>query len=162
MRLAEELAAKNTGSWKNNMGGSVIGNAPPIWQDIAAAFCADGSVKPTHFQRNGDATPSNGIVFQSYMPDLYLYIDDRLTDNLGRPSNQRINGGDWRNFSNFPATAPNGNAYGTCSAATRGSGGNPWSVDAPAPVIGDGPGNRPNKVVHCDDPANEFTGNLTR
>lgn len=153
---------KNTGSWNNNMGGSMIGNAPPIWQDIAAAFCADGSVKPMHLQRNGDATPANGIVFQSYMPDLYLYVDDQLTDNLGRRSNQKISGGDWRNFSNFPATAPNGNAYGTCSAATRGSGGNPWGVDAPAPIIGDGPGNRPNKVVHCDAPANEFTANLTR
>ncbi|MCK7623472.1 hypothetical protein MUU72_10260 [Streptomyces sp. RS10V-4] len=153
---------KNSGpSWTNNMGGSVIGNAPPIWQDIAAAFCADGSVKPTHLEENRDASPSNGIVFQSYMPDLYLYVDDHMADNLGRPSNHRISGGDWKNFSNFPLTAPNGNAYSICDAYHRGSGGNPWGVDAPVPFIGDGPGNRPDKVLHCDQPANEFTDNLT-
>ncbi|MFH9426060.1 hypothetical protein [Streptomyces sp. NPDC017529] len=126
---------KNTGSWNNNMGGSMIGNAPPIWQDIAAAFCADGSVKPTHLEKDKDANPSNGIVFQSYMPDLYLYVDDHLTDNLGHRSGKRISGGDWRNFSNFPATAPNGNAYGSCDAYHRGSGGNPWAVDAPVPFL---------------------------
>ncbi|MGW6529456.1 SGNH/GDSL hydrolase family protein [Streptomyces venezuelae] len=153
---------KNTGKWNNNMFGSMIGNAPPIWQDIAAAFCADGSVKPTHLEKNKDANPSDGIVFQSYMPDLYLYVDDRLTDNLGRKSNHRISGGDWRNFSNFPATAPNGNAFASCSAYHRGSGGNPWGVDAPVPFLGDGPGNRPGSVVHCDEPANKFTENLTR
>ncbi|MEU1038609.1 hypothetical protein [Streptomyces sp. NPDC005907] len=151
---------KNSGD--NNVFGSMIGNAPPIWQDIAAAFCADGSVKPTHMEENGDATPHNGIAFQSYMPDLYLYIDDTMTDNLGRPSNARIRGGDWKNFSNLPLTAPNGNAFGTCSAATRGNGGNPWNVEPPVPVIGDGPGFRPSNVVHCDDPANRFSENYTQ
>lgn len=93
---------KNTGSGTNNMGGSMIGNAPPIWQDISAAFCADGSVKPTHLREDKDANPSNGIVFQSYMPDLYVYVDGLMTDNLGNPSNHRVNVGDWKNFSNFP------------------------------------------------------------
>ncbi|MGI5336110.1 hypothetical protein ACQEVS_01235 [Streptomyces sp. CA-181903] len=153
---------KNSGSWDNNMWGSMIGNAPPIWQDVAAAFCADGSVKPTHYLKDDDAKPSDGIVFQSYMPDLYLYVDDRMTDNLGRSSNQRISGGDWRNFSNFPGTAPNGNAYAWCGVGTRGSGGNPWGVDAPVPVFGDGPGNRPDKVAHCDEPEQQFKVNLTR
>ncbi|MFJ5590793.1 hypothetical protein ACIQCG_13665 [Streptomyces noursei] len=154
---------KNSGpSWTNNIGGTVIGNAPPIWQDIAAAFCADGSVKPMHLEKNEDATPSNGIVFQSYMPDLYLYIDDHMTDNLGRTSNHRISGGDWKNFSNLPFPAVNGNAFGFCDAYYRGSGGNPWGVDAPVPIYGDGPGNRPEKVVHCDEPANELTANLTQ
>ncbi|WP_143660339.1 hypothetical protein [Streptomyces sp. JHA26] len=148
---------KNDGS--NNAFGSVIGNAPPIWQDIAAAFCADGTVKPTHKTENRDAVPPNGIVFQSYMPDLYLYIDDRMTDNLGRPSNQRIKLGDWKNFSNLPIG--NGHAYGMCDAFDRGSGGNPWGIDPPVPVIGDGPGHNPGGVVHCDEPSVGFVDNIT-
>lgn len=152
---------KNSGDWNNNMWGTMIGNAPPIWHDIAAAFCADGSVKPTHEEEDGDMSPGNSLVFQSYMPDLYVYVDGKMTDNLGRPSSSRVHGGDWRNFSNFPATAPNGNAFASCDAHGRGSGGNPWSVDAPVPVLGTGPGNRPGGVVHCDDPANRFTTTLT-
>ncbi|MFK0135995.1 golvesin C-terminal-like domain-containing protein [Streptomyces murinus] len=152
---------KNSGD--NNVFGSLIGNAPPIWQDIAGAFCADGSIKPMHRQGDTDIDPSNGLVFQSYMPDLYVYVDDRMTDNLGRPSNQRVHAGDWVDFSNppFPATV-NGNAYGRCDAKNRGSGGNPWSVNAPVPFIGDGPGNQPSKVVHCDDPLTEYDVNLTQ
>ncbi|MEV6052337.1 hypothetical protein [Streptomyces sp. NPDC052107] len=152
---------KNSGDWNKNMWGSLIGNAPPIWQDIAAAFCADGSVKPTHQQDDRDATPSNGIVYQSYMPDLYLYIDDKMTDNLGHLSSTRIRGGDWRDFSNVPVPLEKGNAYGTCDASDRGSGGNPWNVQPPVPVYGDGPGNRPTSVVHCDDSGTKFTDNLT-
>ncbi|MEV6024145.1 hypothetical protein [Streptomyces sp. NPDC052036] len=152
---------KNSGDWNNNMWGSMIGNAPPIWQDIAAAFCADGTVKPTHMQDDRDATPSNGIVYQSYMPDLYLYIDDKMTDNLGQSSSTKIRGGDWKDFSNTPIPGEDGNAYGSCSASGRGSGGNPWGVQAPVPLYGDGPGNRPTSVVHCDDPGTNFTDNLT-
>ncbi|MFH8843095.1 hypothetical protein [Streptomyces sp. NPDC017868] len=150
---------KNSGGV--NTFGSQIGNAPPIWQDIAAAFCADGSVKPTHLADNRDAIPANGIVYQSYMPDLYLYIDGRMTDNLGRPSNGPIKRGDWKNFSNMPVISGNGNAYGKCDVIERGSGGNPWTVDAPVPFIGDGPDKRPAGVVHCDEPAKGFTDNLT-
>lgn len=152
---------KNSGDWNNNMWGTLIGNAPPIWQDVAAAFCADGTVKPTHLQDDRDATPSNGIVYQSYMPDLYLYVDDKMTDNLGRPSSTRIRGGDWRNFSNLPIPLTKGHAYGLCDASDRGSGGNPWNVAPPVPFIGDGPGNRPTSVVHCDDSGTKFTDSLT-
>ncbi|MFF3645398.1 hypothetical protein [Streptomyces sp. NPDC002564] len=151
---------KNSGDV--NTFGSSIGNAPPIWQDIAAAFCADGSVKPTHLANNRDANPANGIVFQSYMPDLYLYVDDKMTDNLGRPSNKRIQVGDWKNFSNIPGlTAIDGHAFGKCDVMGRGSGGNPWAVDAPIPVIGDGPGKVPAGLVHCDEPGKGFIENET-
>ncbi|MEW1830239.1 hypothetical protein [Streptomyces sp. NPDC088196] len=152
---------KNSGDWNNNMWGTMIGNAPPIWQDIAAEFCADGTIQPMHLEEDRDATPSDGIVFQSYMPDLYLYVDDKMTDNLGRPSSTRISGGDWRNFSNLPIPLTKGHAYGSCNNFERGSGGNPWSVDPPVPVTGDGPGYRPTSVVHCDQPYTEFTDNLT-
>ncbi|WP_306318501.1 MULTISPECIES: hypothetical protein [unclassified Streptomyces] len=151
---------KNDGT--NNIFGSQIGNAPPIWQDIAAAFCADGSVKPTHKANNRDASPEDGIVFQSYMPDLYLYIDDKMTDNRGNPSSKRIQGGDWKNFSNIPgANSIGGNAFGKCDVVGRGSGGNPWGVDAPVPIIGDGPGFRPAGVVHCDEASVGFLDNVT-
>ncbi|MGW2426677.1 hypothetical protein ACWC0C_47345 [Streptomyces sp. NPDC001709] len=115
---------KNSGD--TNTFGSLIGNAPPIWHDIAGAFCADGSIKPMHLQEDKDIDPSNGLVFQSYMPDLYVYVDDKMTDNLGRPSNHRVHAGDWKDFSNIPGMeSVNGNAYMRCDAKNRGSGGNP-------------------------------------
>ncbi|MEV0909356.1 hypothetical protein [Streptomyces hokutonensis] len=95
------------------------------------------------------------------MPDLYLYVDDRMTDNLGRPSSTRIRRGDWRNFSNLPIPLTKGHAYGSCDASDRGSGGNPWNVAPPVPFIGDGPGNRPTSVVHCDDSGTKFIDSLT-
>ncbi|MET9348534.1 hypothetical protein [Streptomyces termitum] len=157
---AYSLFFKNDG--EVNTYGSQIGNAPPIWQEIAAAFCVDGSVKPTHLANNRDATPSNGIVYQSYMPDLYLYVDDRMTDNLGRPSNVPIRKGNWENFSNIPvATSLLGNAYGICDVTERGSGGNPWAVAPPVPLIGDGPSFRPTEVFHCDDLYSVFKTNTT-
>lgn len=118
-------------------------------------------MKPTHEEEDRDTIPSNGLVFQSYMPDLYVYVDGGMTDNLGRPSSTPVQGGDWKNFSNFPGTAPNGNAFGTCEANDRGSGGNPWDVEPPVPVLGDGPGNRPSSVVHCDAPETMFTSTIT-
>ncbi|MFG3589464.1 hypothetical protein [Streptomyces sp. NPDC047990] len=83
-------------------------------------------MKPTRKEENGDSDPGNSPVWQSYMPDLYVYIDGTMTDGLGRPSSTRVHAGDWKNFSNFAATAPNGNAFGSCNApawaaaATRG------------------------------------------
>ncbi|MER6068307.1 hypothetical protein ABT187_05505 [Streptomyces sp. NPDC001817] len=152
---------KNSGD--TNTFGSLIGNAPPIWHDIAGAFCADGSIKPMHLQEDKDIDPSNGLVFQSYMPDLYVYVDDQMTDNLGRPSNHRVHAGDWKDFSNIPGTeSVDGNAYMRCDAKNRGSGGNPWNVKLPVPFIGDGLGNQPSLVFHCDDPIEEFGVNLTQ
>jgi hypothetical protein len=151
---------KNTGD--SNMTGSLIGNAPPIWQDIAAAFCVDGSIRPMHLLNNRDSVPADGIVFQSYMPDVYLYVDDRMTDNLGRPASGPIQKGDWKNFSNIPTiNSINGHPFGSCDVEARGSGGNPWRVAPPVPLIGDGPDNRPNRVRHCDEPASVFTVNTT-
>ncbi|MFK0016279.1 hypothetical protein [Streptomyces sp. NPDC091027] len=147
----------------HNTFGSSIGNAPPIWQDIAVAFCTDGSVKPMHLGGgNGDANPPNGIVYQSYMPDLYVYVDGKMTDNLGRPSSSRVQAGNWVNFSNIPVVnSDKGNAYGKCDVTTRGNGGNPWNVGVPFPVAGDTTDYRPNRMVHCDQPTAFFTETYT-
>ncbi|MEV8534091.1 hypothetical protein [Streptomyces sp. NPDC051211] len=146
----------------HNTFGSSIGNAPPIWQDIAVAFCTDGSVKPKHLTSNDDAKPSTGIVYQSYMPDLYLYVDGKMVDNLGKPSTSRIQAGHWINFSNIPGVnSTKGNAFGKCDVAERGNGGNPWNVGIPFPVVGNNPGYRPNRLVHCDQPAAYFTETYT-
>lgn len=147
----------------HNTFGSSIGNAPPIWQDIAVAFCTDGSVKPMHLGGgNGDANPPHGIVYQSYMPDLYVYVDGKMTDNLGRPSSSRVQAGGWVNFSNIPGVnSDKGNAFGKCDVADRGNGGNPWNVGIPFPIVGDTTGYRPNRVVHCDEPAAFFTETYT-
>ncbi|MGW5335264.1 hypothetical protein [Streptomyces bauhiniae] len=149
---------KNDGS--NNVFGSMIGNAPPIWQDIAAQFCTDGAVKPFHAATDSDMEPANSLVYQSYMPDLYVYVDDHMTDNAGdNPGSSRVHSGDWRNFSNLPAGS--GHAYGTCDTNARGSGGNPWSIAPPIPVVGEGPGERPTEVRHCDLPLTTFNTHVT-
>ncbi|MFG3208006.1 hypothetical protein [Streptomyces sp. NPDC048192] len=151
------LIFKNDGS--NNAFGSMIGDAPPIWQDIAAQFCTDGSVKPFHAAADSDMDPGYSLVYQSYMPDLYVYVDDYMTDNEGHPSTSRVHAGDWRDFSNLPVGY--GHAYGTCDTNARGSGGNPWAIAAPVPYVGDGPGERPTEVRHCDLPLTTFDANVT-
>ncbi|MFE7511288.1 hypothetical protein ACFU8I_08690 [Streptomyces sp. NPDC057540] len=148
---------KNDGS--NNAIGSMIGNAPPIWQDIAAKVCTDGSVKPFHMAPNTDWDPAWGLVYQSYMPDLYVYVDDYMTNNVGQPSTSRVHTGDWTNFSNLPLGI--GNAYGACDSTGRGSGGNPWNIAPPLPWAGDGPGERPTEVRHCDAPGVIFDTTVT-
>ncbi|MFJ3769602.1 hypothetical protein ACIPQJ_33830 [Streptomyces sp. NPDC090082] len=148
---------KNDGS--SNAYGSMLGNAPPIWQDLAAQFCTDRSVKQFHAAPNTDRDPAWGLVYQSYMPDLYVYVDDYPTDNEGRPSRSRVQAGDWRNFSNLPVGY--GHAYGSCNTTVRGSGGNPWGIAPPIPFAGDGPGERPTEVRHCDLPGTVFDTTVT-
>ncbi|CAM5573948.1 putative protein OS=Streptomyces griseomycini OX=66895 GN=FHS37_003384 PE=4 SV=1 [Streptomyces griseomycini] len=77
--------------------------------------------------------PDNGLAWRSHMPDLGVYNDDKVTDYLGRPSNQRIELGDWRDLGNLPVDK------GQCDAMGWGSGGNPWAIEAPVPLTGDGP-----------------------
>ncbi|MFJ3979248.1 hypothetical protein [Streptomyces sp. NPDC090021] len=110
-------------------------------------------MKPMHLgDCNGDANPPNGIVYQSYMPDLYVYVDGKMTDNLGRPSSSRVQAGSWVNFSNIPGVnSDKGNAYGKCDVTIRRNGGNPWNVGIPL-----GPTDR---VLHGDvHPVNRRSG----
>ncbi|WP_280665213.1 MULTISPECIES: hypothetical protein [unclassified Kitasatospora] len=153
---------KNSGPDGTNTFGATIGNAPPIWHSISADFCADGTVKTTQQHSDGDMTPVDSIVYQSYMPDLYLYLDGKLVDGAGHPTSQPIHKGDWKDFSNIPGVNSDaGNAYGQCDNSQRGSGGNPWNIGIPFPVIGNAPGDIPSHVVHCDDPLTPFNTTYT-
>ncbi|XUM01716.1 hypothetical protein ACQ86F_34665 [Streptomyces venezuelae ATCC 10712] len=151
---------KNDGS--NNAYGSMIGNAPPIWQDIAAEFCALGWRTPTHAADNKDMNPAKAMVYQSHMPDLYVYIDEYRSPNGGGPwfPMSPVKAGDWRKFSNLPVISST-DPWTWCNTATRGSGGNPWGIEAPVPYLGDGPGQRPTSVRHCDAPGTVFDTTVT-
>lgn len=88
--------------------------APPIWIQLSAAVCADGSVTP----RQGSAQ----IIDASYMPDVYLWADGayldtaglKLTCSDGATANRGCAAltGDYRSFTGVP-TAPS-NAFVTC------------------------------------------------
>ncbi|AUG78594.1 hypothetical protein CFP65_3814 [Kitasatospora sp. MMS16-BH015] len=157
-----QMFFKNQGPLGYNTFGNTIGNAPPIWHNIAMAFCADGSVKATQNFPNRDSQPNYGLVYQSYMPDLYLYLDGRLVDNEGKPTATPVHKGDWKNFSNIPLlNSDAGNAFGQCDVDARGSGGNPWNIGIPFPVIGNAPGDIPTRMKHCDDTGTTFNSTFT-
>ncbi|MGW1198851.1 golvesin C-terminal-like domain-containing protein [Streptomyces sp. NPDC002536] len=130
-----------------NPQGSLFNMAPPIWQNVSMAFCAGGTVKPTA-AANIDDTPSTGLVYQSYMPNLYLYLDGHMVDETGKPTNGPVQHGDFRSFSNMPLGDDHHTGYGSCGTEIRGNGGNPWSLKA---VPSGFPGGTPNVPMFCDD-----------
>ncbi|MGK5637203.1 hypothetical protein ACSNOK_02630 [Streptomyces sp. URMC 126] len=138
----------------SNVAGSQIGNAPPIWQNVSMAFCADGSVRSTQRADGAGTAPQRGLVYSSFMPDLWLYLDGKVVDNEGRPSGGPVHSGDWKKFSNVPDLKYD-NAFGICDITTRGRGGNPWAIKEPLPVIGDPPSKRPGAGIYCDNKAHE-------
>ncbi|MEV5508239.1 hypothetical protein [Streptomyces orinoci] len=127
--------------------GSLFNAAPPIWQNVSLAFCANGKLKSTQTASNSDSNPSDGLVYQSYMPDLYLFEDGKAIDNAGNPSSGPVRKGDFRKFSGLPDGGPN--AYDKCDTAARGSGGNPWNITA-IPLLAD-PNERPKFGQYCDN-----------
>jgi len=129
--------------------GSFFNMAPPIWQDVSMAFCADGTVKPTHATDDIDDSPTMGLVFQSYMPDMYLYLDGHQVDESGHPSSGPVQRGDFALFSNIPGITgdPDQNAYGLCAVDLRGNGGNPWEIQA---LPENFPVGRPKAAEFCD------------
>ncbi|MFC3978796.1 hypothetical protein [Streptosporangium jomthongense] len=133
----------------NNMAGSMIANAPPIWQHISMAFCADGTVKPTHRSSTAYYGVDNAIAFQSYMPDMYLYLDGKMVNNQGVRSNVPAQKGSWFEFSSFGLDL--GKPFAYCDFRGGTANGNPWSIQAPVPVLGDGPSMRPTRGWYCDD-----------
>ncbi len=135
--------------------GSLLYAAPPIWQNISVAFCSDGSVKSTQAVPNGDNKPGYGLVYQGYMPDLYLYHNDRMIDQTGKPATGPVQRGNFADFSNIPGvTSDKGNAYGKCDIAVRGNGGNPWNMTVPPLTTTN---ETPKRVIFCDDKTPHMT-----
>ncbi|MBM9504146.1 golvesin C-terminal-like domain-containing protein [Actinacidiphila acididurans] len=130
--------------------GSLFNGAPPIWQQVDMAFCSDGTVKSTQTVPNGDDSPENSLVAQSYMPNLYLYLDGKMVDQTGHPTTKPVQTGDFVNFSNIPGVNSDaGNAYDNCNITERGNGGNPWNIGPPAP--GTSQNATPRHLIYCDD-----------
>ncbi|SEN19961.1 hypothetical protein SAMN05216267_1002256 [Actinacidiphila rubida] len=130
--------------------GSLFNGAPPIWQQVTTAFCSDGTVESTQTVPNGDDSPQNSLVAQSYMPSLYLYLDGKLVDQSGHPTTGPVQTGDFVNFSNVPgANSDAGNAYDNCNIVQRGNGGNPWNIGPPAPGVSQNA--NPRHLIYCDD-----------
>ncbi|MFI9724358.1 hypothetical protein ACIHFE_32780 [Streptomyces sp. NPDC052396] len=130
-----------------NPQGSLFNMAPPIWQEVSMAFCAGGSVKSTA-AANIDDNPTTGIVYQSYMPNLYLYLDGHMVDETGQPISGPVQRGDFRSFSNVPLGDDHHTGYGSCGTEIRGNGGNPWGLRA---VPSGFPGGTPTVPMFCDD-----------
>jgi hypothetical protein len=136
-------------AWNGGIEGSLYNFAPPIWQNLSMAFCADGSVKSTQASADSDDTPQTGLVYQSYMPDLYLYLDGHMVDQAGQPTSKPVQYGNFKNFSNIPGvTATKGQAYGICSIDDRGNAGNPWDIEVPPTTS---TGWVPKTAIYCDD-----------
>lgn len=133
-----------------NTEGALFNGAPPIWQQVDTAFCSDGTVRSTQTTPNSDDNPQNSLVAQSYMPDLYLYLDGRLVDQSGHPTTGPVQKGDFVDFSNIPGVnSDGGNAYDNCNIALRGNGGNPWNIGPPAPGVSQNA--NPRHLIYCDD-----------
>jgi hypothetical protein len=133
----------------SDLTGSFFNLAPPIWQDVSMAFCGDGTVKPTHATDDIDDTPTMGMVYQSYMPNLYLYLDGHEVNETGQPATGPVQKGNFDEFSNIPgATGGEGqNAYELCAVDLRGNGGNPWEIEATPENF---PVGRPVEAEFCD------------
>lgn len=143
---------RGVGAWPSP-NGSLFNVAPPIWHNIKMAFCANGTIKSTQLVPNADDGNATAPVYQSYMPDLYLYLDGRMVSDAGHTSSSPVQGGNFVNFSNIPGLNPANNAYDYCDVSQRGNGGNPWNVSVPPLTTGDP---RPRFVRYCDDPTSWF------
>lgn len=134
--------------------GSLFLNASPIWQQIHAKVCANGSISSAATVDNTDETPKRTIADQSYMPNLYLYFDNKMIDNAGAPTTGQVHTGNFSNFSNMPylnSWPSGGNAFGYCSVSDRGAGGNPWDIEPPGSGgLGSAPDIRPKTGRWCD------------
>jgi hypothetical protein len=132
--------------------GSLFNEAPPIWQNLAMKFCVGGTVQSIQAVPDGDDNPQYGIVYQSYMPNLYLYLDGSMVNETGSATSSPVQRGNFAEFSEIPDPEHDSdNAYGECDIGARGNGGNPWSIDIPL-IPGEGGENiRPDFVRFCDD-----------
>jgi hypothetical protein len=131
------------------LGGTLFLKAAPIWQQIHAKVCADGTISSAAVVDNGDETPHRTIADQSYMPNLYLYFDKHIIDKTGGAGTTYVHKGNFANFANIPGiTSVKGDPYGRCDIAGRGAGGNPWNFDVvPVPSAPDA---QPKTGAFCD------------
>jgi hypothetical protein len=128
-------------------GGTLFQDAPPIWQLVHAKVCTNGSISSGATVDNGDDVPQRTIVDQSYMPDLYLYYDNKMIDNYGALSGSPVQRGNWVNFSNIPGlNSVGGNPFAQCAIPSRGNGGNVWDIIPKTSA----PGIRPKTGRMCD------------
>lgn len=119
------------------MGASIFKSAPPIWQELNLRLCADGSVRKVS---------GRPILRASWMPDHYLYHNDRAMDLEGNysGSSEPVMTGDFHNFSKTPFHLDT--PYNQCGP-TSGRNGNPWNI---APLSS--PGVNPDQARFCLDP----------
>jgi hypothetical protein len=130
--------------------GSLFTHAGPIWQELHMEFCTNGSIKPLQTTVDADDSPDYGLVYQSYMPDLYLYYDNQLVDNTGAATTSPAQSGNFYTFSSIPTSSGGGDsAYGLCNIANTGNAGNPWGVGIPVPGVSEN--FVPKSVTYCDD-----------
>lgn len=124
------VAADITNYFFNDSG--LFAHAPPIWQELHFWSCADGSVRKPG---------ADELLRSSYMPDQYLYVNDRAAGLDGRPAGSAAPArrGDYYTF-----TKPTGgdSPYGRCTD-TSGQASNPWDID-----LLDSPGVNPDGG-HC-------------
>lgn len=98
--------------------------APPIWIQQNFKICADDRLSP----------PAAGepIAYESYMPDLYVYVDGRPVNAIGGPMTgpAPIEAGDFEMFSNDPnALSDPPSGFGICDVFTTDyRSGNPWNM----------------------------------
>lgn len=127
--------------------GSLFTHAGPIWQELHFEFCSDGSIVTQQAVADNDDNPNHGPVFQSYMPDLYLYYDNKMVDEGGAPTTSPAQTGNFASFTTIPGTGPS--AYGTCNVSAIGNAGSPWGVPLPIPGVSEN--FVPPTVTFCDD-----------
>ncbi|MBV9449572.1 MAG: hypothetical protein JO345_27130 [Streptosporangiaceae bacterium] len=138
-----------------DLGGSMLTFAPTIWAETHLELCTgttlvepDGNADPSGVQTTAD---------NSYMPDLYLYVDGNLRDASGNLATGPISTGDWKTFSAPPwdgAKSPisqnspwNGCYIDNAPVFISRRDGNPFALS-----LLTAPGELGNSVYRCDAP----------
>jgi hypothetical protein len=132
-----------------DLGGTPFAEAPPIWQNVHIQVCTNGKVSSAEDQIDIDDNPEVTLVDQSYMPDLYLYFNDKLVNQSGASTTTRVQTGNFANFSNIPLVDTGPNAYGLCDSGNAGNAGNPWNIGTVDSLLN--AGEEPATGDMCDD-----------
>lgn len=126
---------------------SSFAHAPPIWQELSANFCSDGTIHKAD---------GRDYLRASFMPDQYLYRNGvaMTLNGTTTTSTAPVMTGDFGSFSHADITSLDFPAYHLCSTIS-GRKGNPWSIDP-----GDGPDDNAPHATLCsyepNDPAHSW------